>query len=408
MRRHHIQNVSYNLKTEIMHLRILSFFLLFSLDLFSQNIARVETIKINSSELNQEREILVYTPQLYEESSLTSFDVIYVFDAQNREMFDYAQSTISFLEEYLWKKFIVVGITSPYIEENDYSRNNDMLPVLHYEESIEAYGQYSGNTANFLKYVKNEVIPYIESNYRTLNKKVAIGHSLSASFILSSLTKEPELFTDYIAISPNLAYDRDRVANELINFDYKKIKNETFLYISHANEASIKRWKSWKPAREKVYHFLEDSLDSPKLHTVIKEFPNEGHLGTFHPSYKVGITEYLKYFSTNYESFLSKETYKIKVTVQVPNKNDQVYLTGNQEILSNWNEPNKIQFNKKSDYLREVKLTVQSPVEFKLTRGSWDTEAWIKGNDAFRNISISLKENLELNYEVINWDDKIE
>ena len=90
------------------------FILLFSLFLITtsngQEIARVENIKINSKELQQEREILIYTPQSYNENLYSSYDVIYVFDAHAREFFDYVHSIISFLSN-TYKKFIVVGIT---------------------------------------------------------------------------------------------------------------------------------------------------------------------------------------------------------------------------------------------------------------------------------------------------------
>ncbi|MFD0796846.1 hypothetical protein ACFQZJ_05200 [Maribacter chungangensis] len=55
------------------------------------------------------------------------FDVIYVFDAQAREMFNVVHSTIQFLDgqEYA---FIVVGIESPFNEEPLQHRNIDLLP----------------------------------------------------------------------------------------------------------------------------------------------------------------------------------------------------------------------------------------------------------------------------------------
>jgi|TARA_B110000240_G_C13439752_1_gene427507 predicted alpha/beta superfamily hydrolase len=375
-------------------------------DMFGQDIANVQNIKINSLELNQEREILVYTPQGYDESSHTSFDVIYVFDSQNRAFFDYAHSTISFFEEFMWKRFIVVGITSPHIEEQEYSRNNDMLPKLTDKDAIKKYGSYSGNANNFLKYIKNEVFPLIEKRYRPMNKRIAVGHSLSASFVIYSLFEEPDLFTDYIAISPNLAFDNNRLANQFINFDFNRLEKKKFLYLSNADEG--KYWNSWKPAREKVYQFLKDSLNSDKLQVVKKEYPEEGHLSVFASSYRNGINEYLNYFATNYSSFLSEKTYQIKITVEVPNKKDKVYLTGNQEVLSNWKSPDKIKLNKKSDFQREIILTVQSPIQFKLTRGSWESEAVVLGNEAMRELTLNPSENMEVNYKIVNWDDKIE
>jgi predicted alpha/beta superfamily hydrolase len=223
---------------------------------FAQQIARVENVKIQSKFLNQEREILIYTPANYDWRTNEYFNVIYVFDSQNREFFDYTSSIISFLTDGN-QSFIVVGISSPYNEELDYSRNNDLLPVLETESSKDRYGKYSGNADNFLGYVSSEVIPYINSNYRTLNHNIVVGHSLGASFILYSLLEKPNLFENYIAISPNLAYDEDKLSKALTNFDYTKIKKPTFIYLSNANEG-IEYWKdSGNQQESKFIHFLK-------------------------------------------------------------------------------------------------------------------------------------------------------
>ena len=178
-------------------------FIVFFVQTFAQSIARVENVKIHSKALNQEREILIYTPVDYDWRTNEYFNVIYVFDSQNREFFDYTSSIISFLTDGN-KSFIVVGITSPFDEKLDYSRNNDLLPILETEESKKKYGKYSGNADNFVNFVETELISYVNSKYRISNQNIAVGHSLSASFILYSLLQKPNLFQNYIAISPIL------------------------------------------------------------------------------------------------------------------------------------------------------------------------------------------------------------
>ncbi|WP_417888185.1 alpha/beta hydrolase-fold protein [Zunongwangia sp.] len=59
-----------------------------------------------------------------------------------------------------------------------------------------------------------------------MDHNIAVGHSLGASFVLYSLCEKPNLFQNYIAISPNLAYDNEKIAKALIDFDYKKLKNK--------------------------------------------------------------------------------------------------------------------------------------------------------------------------------------
>ena len=126
---------------------------------FAQSIARVENVKIQSKSLNQEREILIYTPNDYDLRVYEYFNVIYVFDAQARELFDYTSSTISFLTDAR-KSFIIVGITSPNNENIDYSRLNDFLPPES-EAFKNRVANFYGNADNFLKYVETEVVRYI-------------------------------------------------------------------------------------------------------------------------------------------------------------------------------------------------------------------------------------------------------
>jgi len=375
------------------------FFFLFLISSKAQEIARIENIKINSKELNQQREILIYTPQSYNENLYSYYDVIYVFDAHSREFFDYVHSVISFLSNTS-KKFIVVGITSPYNEKLDYSRNNDFLPYPKNTNPKDFYNGYSGNADNFLNYVKKEVVPYVESNYRTLNHRTAVGHSLSASFIVYTMLNETNLFDNYIAISPNFAFDKKRLVDDIKHFDYAKIKSNKYLYLSHANEAE--NWKEWKPAREKVYSFLQDSLKTDKLKVEVRDYSKETHWSTFPPSFNTAIQYYFYKIYENQQKELSTEEYEITINIKVPNKEDEIYITGNQINLGNW-DPNQIKMNKKSDFERELKVKLHSPAQFKFTKGSWETEAEVK-NSLSENITIMPKKVKEYKFEIVGFN----
>ena len=364
---------------------------------FSQQIARVENVKMQSKFLNQEREILIYTPTDYDWRTNEYFNVIYVFDSQNREFFDYTSSIISFLTDGD-QSFIVVGISSPYNEELDYSRNNDLLPVLETVSSKDRYGKYSGNSDNFLGYVSSEVIPYINSNYRTLNHNIVVGHSLGASFILYSLLEKPNLFKNYIAISPNLAYDDEKLGKALTNFDYSKIKKPTLIYLSNANEG-VEYWKEWKPARERVYSFLRDSLKNEDIKVEINHFPNKNHWNTFPPSLDNALKFYFENIQEKQGNELSKERYEVTIRIKVNNKNEIIYITGNQPNLGDWN-PNKIEMKKTSELEREIILKVQSPAQFKFTNGSWDTELPVVGTYDVLTIKPEMKKEFE--FEIDN------
>jgi predicted alpha/beta superfamily hydrolase len=383
--------------------KILVFVLLFCLfpltKIKAQEIANVHETTIKSKILNQKRPILIYTPQDYNDNTLTSYDVIYVFDSQNREEFDLVHSAIGFLN--FSKKFIIVGICSPYYQETDYSRPNDYLPK---PVNVSFYQLTKNpNSDNFSKYLTDEVFPFINSKYRTTNNNYAIGHSLSASFVLDKFINSTDVFRGYIAISPNFAYDDYRLANEFSKFDINSLKENKFLYTSQSDEYKTMP-EQWNIGYEKYKDNISQKQDSGKLTLINKEFPEENHWGVYLPSLTFGLKNLNTFIQNNPEK-PNGEFHTITINVKTLNKDDEVYIVGNQESLGNWN-PSKIKMNYISDFQRTITLKVQFPLEFKITRGDWNSEGATNENDG-DNILISkpFKSNV-INLKVIQWFDK--
>lgn len=383
--------------------KILVFVLLFCLfsltKIKAQEIANVQETTIKSKILNQKRPILIYTPQDYNDNRLTSYDVIYVFDSQNREEFDLVHSAIGFLN--FSKKFIIVGICSPYYQETDYSRPNDYLPK---PVNVSFYQLTKNpNSDNFSKYLTDEVFPFINSKYRTTNNNYAIGHSLSASFVLDKFINSTDVFRGYIAISPNFAYDDYRLANEFSKFDINSLKENKFLYTSQSDEYKTMP-EQWNIGYEKYKDNISQKQDSGKLTLINKEFPEENHWGVYLPSLTFGLKNLNTFIQNNPEK-PNGEFHTITIKVKTLNKDDEVYIVGNQESLGNWN-PSKIKMNYISDFQRTITLKVQFPLEFKITRGDWNSEGATNENDG-DNILISkpFKSNV-INLKVIQWFDK--
>ncbi|MBN1820329.1 MAG: hypothetical protein JW833_06415, partial [Prolixibacteraceae bacterium] len=79
------------------------------------------------------------------------------------------------------------------------NRNRDMLPA----ES--QYAPDGASNEKFFLFLSNEVIPFINSSYRTTDFKILCGQSLSGFFTLYTFIKKPGLFDAYIPISPSFA-----------------------------------------------------------------------------------------------------------------------------------------------------------------------------------------------------------
>ncbi|MEY8848554.1 alpha/beta hydrolase-fold protein [Psychroserpens sp. XS_ASV72] len=379
---------------------LLFLIIVFSNTTFGQEVAKLDIISIKSKFLSQEREILIYTPWLYEERDLVSFDVIYVFDSQHRELFDLVHSASNFIMGS--KKFIVVGIQSPGYPEIDYYRNNDLFPMP-INVPLEGYNVQNPNAENFWKYVNQEVFPLISETYRTTNKVYLIGHSMSASFVLDKLIKHPDLFTGVIAISPNLAYDENRLAQDFINTKFDEISDGKFIYISQANEY-FSFGEKWVKAYEKVKEFIEHQNATEKHTVLLKEYPNENHWSVYLPS--------LSFAMNNFKEFVNNNPYipngnkkQITFKVRVLEENDNAYITGNQESLGNW-DPSKVKLTKTSTLEREITLEVQFPLEFKITRGNWESQAFTNQTTNDGENIIIFNVDKEVSLKVEQWNDR--
>ena len=66
----------------------------------------------------------------------------------------------------------------------------------------------SGEAADFLNFIRDDLIPFIDTTYRTdPNTHIAHGHSFGGLFMLYTLFNKPDTFNCYIAASPSIWWD---------------------------------------------------------------------------------------------------------------------------------------------------------------------------------------------------------
>ncbi len=355
-------------------------------NVYGQDYGKTELIKIQSKELAQDREIFIYTPDLYNEYTYESYDVIYVFDAQNKSFYDLVRSTLTYVNENdIINSHIVVGITATFIDEpdNQYYRNDDFLP--------------KSNRKKFFNYIQNEIIPYMNRNYRTTNRNIFIGHSLSASFVLSAFTLNSELAVSYIAISPNLAFGKRELINDIEKESFKPINSPKLIYTSFVNEDN--GWISSYTLRKELLNAINDkSLNNLKV--LSDSIPNSTHWTTVLPSTISGLKAHFNYL----DSIGANQPKKIKIVVKVPNIDDDVFISGNQEALGNFQE-GKIKLDSKPELIREIELYLTSPADVRFVGGPNKTEAVLKNFDLnyLYHISIRPIDKEVYHFEIIDW-----
>ena len=159
--------------------------------------------------------IFVGLPPGYEASTDTRYPVTYVLDgnvsfpvAVNiQRMYQLFRET---------PEMIVVGIGYPveFFPGTFAARWRDLTPwrneALDAAQSAQRGTELrSGGGPDFLRFLREHAIPFVDENYRTTGERALYGHSLGGLLTLYALFEAPELFGRFAASSPSLDFSED-------------------------------------------------------------------------------------------------------------------------------------------------------------------------------------------------------
>lgn len=163
---------------------------------YNDPIPEHKTLTIASKAVGEDRVINVWTPPVYA-TSANSLPVLYMPDGGIKEDFPHIANTLAKLvEEKKVPPFILVGI------ENTQRRRDLTGPTQNEEDKTIA--PEVGGSANFRAFILTELIPEIDSSYRTTPYKGIIGESLAGLFVVETLMTTPSAFDFYIAMDPSV------------------------------------------------------------------------------------------------------------------------------------------------------------------------------------------------------------
>jgi predicted alpha/beta superfamily hydrolase len=214
----------------------------FSSGIFAQEIDKSDSIYsevvpnytelkvIQSNIINDSYYLYIKLPKSYNEAD-KSYPVIYLLDGDIA--FTMAWSAVRYLQfgKHL-PDVIIVGIGYGSLissdEENMRERDYTISKIIGRE--------ISGDGEKFLKMLKTELIPFVDSEYRT-NPDVRIinGHSLGGLFTMYAFINEHNLFSGYIAGSPYLSHDVEDLQKLLIEKSEILKNSKAKLFISYGS-----------------------------------------------------------------------------------------------------------------------------------------------------------------------------
>jgi len=209
-------NIANPTKPSKYHLFIIGFYSLGFLLLFNSciteddqhthNQAQDIVFDIYSKNVRDSFEIAVQLPLEYKENSHKKYPTIVLTDAN----FFYPMLA-PILHQYerggLLPPLILVGINYNSFEAMDSLRVRDYLyPEALPSDEMEAIG----GGKSFFQFITEELIPKIDSSYRTNGSRTLLGHSFGGYFslyaLLEQLNQQKDHFNSFVSASPTLWY----------------------------------------------------------------------------------------------------------------------------------------------------------------------------------------------------------
>jgi len=214
------------------------FFLLFSVIVFAQNIHTESFNSIElSGELNNERTLKIYVPESYKQDSTRVYPLAIVLDAEY--LFDvYVANSKLFALKDKAPEQIVVGIYQNQRNERKIDCEVSLNSML------------TQSSSKFYKFIKNELVNYIEDTYRISPFRTIVGNTITANFSNYFLVEKSPVFNAYININPSYSQD----IAELFTGKVPYLDSNTYYYLNSGDYNSAKKDKSI----ETIYYVLKN------------------------------------------------------------------------------------------------------------------------------------------------------
>lgn len=210
------------------------FFISISIQMRAQNNA-VQNDSLYSNILKEQRPIRVILPKKYDTSPADRFDVLYVLDGEwNTSL---AEKVCEFLgfARFIPANIIIVSIPNLY-KNGTNMRERDFTPT----STENSDGKFSwmksslnsGGAANFLRFLKDELVPMVNKKYRTNpDNSILYGTSSGGLFAIYAYLHEPTAFKSYLTVEPSLWWDKEyinRIAAEKLK-NNERLKNTIWI-----------------------------------------------------------------------------------------------------------------------------------------------------------------------------------
>jgi len=130
-----------------------------------------------------------------------------------------------------------------------------------------------GGGRDFLAFIEEELIPYIDATYRTESYRILTGHSLGGLLAINAYADHTSIFDAFISIDPSIWWDEQTMADRVDAVSLVTFRKKLYLATANQGAANFERNKK----RHDTYYTLLKERSNEPQHIKIKYFEDEDH-----------------------------------------------------------------------------------------------------------------------------------
>lgn len=278
-------------------------FFLFYVFGFSQTTIEKD---LESEILETTRSIKIHLPEGYEQDSIKNYPLAIILD--EGYLFDiYVANATLFAKKDKAPKQIIVGVSMEETKAKDiaYNKSNGTLVA----------------TANyFYEFVRDEVIFYIESNYKTSPFISLVGQGYAGNLVSHYLKEETAFINSFICINPSFS---DFIGGELQSYNLGKFAKEDNTFYFYTNNST-----SFSPQKQAKIDRVQNGLkglEVKNFNVISDKITTASSISAISEAVPRAMTKIFEVYSA-----ISKEEYNKNIKDLAPS--DAIYYLENKYL----------------------------------------------------------------------------
>lgn len=232
------------------------------------------------------RNVDIWLPDEY--STQKKYSVLYMHDGQmlfdssitwNHQSWEIDETMCQLIKTKKIRNFIVVGIWSIKLRVEEY------FPKKAYNYINKKVKMNTPNSDNYLKFIVNELRPYINSHFSTLSNQentFIAGSSMGGLISMYAISEYPNIFgaaacmsTHWVGIDPNIKKEDNPVSIALLKYfkEHLPSAQNHKIYFDYGTKTLD---ASYKPHQEEADKIMKNAGYNKK-NWLTREFPGDDH-----------------------------------------------------------------------------------------------------------------------------------